>query len=105
MTTDILSAFAALIFVLGLLGLFAWAIKRFGFIPGQPKLTKSSKELEIVENRMIDARNKLFVARWRGSDYLLSAGPDGVRKIDKQTVTQPEEDTRAGSRGAVNDKR
>lgn len=82
MAEEIFGAFSALILVLGLLGLFAWAVRRFGFMPGQPKFGKSSKELEILESKMIDARNRLVVARWRGSDYLLAFGADGTKKID-----------------------
>lgn len=82
MADDIFGAFSALVFVLGLLGLFAWAIKRFGFMPGQPKFGTSSKELEIIESKMIDARNRLVVARWHGTEYLLAFGADGTRKID-----------------------
>lgn len=106
MTGDIFSAIAALLFVLGLLGLFAWAVKRFGFIPGQPKFIKSSKELEIIESKMVDARNKLFVARWRGTDYLLSAGPSGISKIDKQEASkQATTNAQNSTRGVNNDKR
>ena len=90
MTGDIFNAFAALVFVLGLLGVFAWGVKRFGFIPGQPALNRKTKELEIIETKMVDARNKLLVARWRGTDYLLASGPDGIKRIDDQkTPPQP----------------
>ncbi len=81
MLDDAFGAFAALIFVIGLLGLFAWSLRRFGFMPGQPKLGRASKDLEIIESRMIDARSKLVVARWRGKDYLLAFGADGVKSI------------------------
>lgn len=81
MLDEAFGAFAALIFVIGLLGLFAWSLKRFGFMPGQPKFGKVSKELEIIESRMIDARSKLVVARWRGKDYLLAFGADGIKSI------------------------
>lgn len=85
MANEIFGAFTALIFVLGLLGLFAWSLRRFGFMPGQPKFGRSNKELEILESRMIDARNKLVVARWRGKDYLLAFNADGVTTIADQT--------------------
>lgn len=81
MLDDAFGAFAALIFVIGLLGLFAWSLRRFGFMPGQPKFGKGTKDLQILESRMIDARSKLVVARWRGNDYLLAFGADGVKSI------------------------
>lgn len=81
MLGEVFNAFAALIFVIGLLGLFAWSLRRFGVVPGQAKFGTGTKELEILENKMIDARNKLVVARWRGTDYLLAFGADGVKEI------------------------
>lgn len=84
MLEDIFGAFSALIFVIGLLGLFAWSLRRFGFFPGQPKFGKGAKDLEIMESRMIDARSKLVVARWRGKDYLIAFSADGAREIDQR---------------------
>lgn len=90
MVEDVFGAFAALIFVLGLLGLFAWSIRRFGFMPGQPKFGKTAKELEILESKMIDARTKLVVARWRGTDYLLAFGADGAKQVaEKEAPPTP----------------
>ena len=103
MTADIFNAFAALVFVLGLLGVFAWGIKRFGFIPGQPTLNKKTKELEIIETKMVDARNKLLVARWRGTDFLLSAGPNGIKRIHDQSAP-PETSAEAASRITNNER-
>lgn len=90
MAEDLFGAFTALIFVLGLLGLFAWAVRRFGFMPGQPRVGRPSKELEILESKMIDARNRLIVARWRGTDYLLGSGPEGVRRLDSHDSNSEE---------------
>lgn len=102
MAEDIFGAFSALVFVLGLLGLFVWAIKRFGFMPGQPKFGTNSKELEILESKMIDARNRLVVARWRGADYLLAFGADGAKKIDTKA---PDENSGPTTDGGVNNAR
>lgn len=88
MTENIFGAFSALIIVLGLLGLFAWLVRRFGFMPGQPKFGKAAKDLEILESKMIDARNRLVVARWRGDDYLLAFGADGIAKIDTKKTSK-----------------
>lgn len=98
MAEDIFGAFSALVFVLGLLGLFVWAIKRFGFMPGQPKFGTKSKELEILESKMIDARNRLVVARWRGADYLLAFGADGAIKIDTK---EPISDVASADDGGI----
>lgn len=102
MADDVFGAFSALVFVLGLLGLLVWAFKRFGFMPGQPKFGAGSKELEILESKMIDARNRLVVARWRGADYLLAFGADGAKKID----TKPSNENKdAATMGSANNAR
>lgn len=99
MADDVFGAFSALVFVLGLLGLLVWAIKRFGFMPGQPTFGAGSKELEILESKMIDARNRLVVARWRGTDYLLAFGADGAKKLDSKDPHLPEGAANKGGKG------
>lgn len=82
MLGEMTGAFAALLFVLGLLGLMVWAMKRFGLAPGQPRFpTKGGKQITIVENRMLDGRNRLVIVRWRGREYLLGSGANGISLI------------------------
>lgn len=83
MNGEIFSAFSILFIMLGLLGLAAWAIRRFGLIPGQPKVRGNSREIKIIENQMLDARNRLMVVNWRGKDYLLGSGQNGLNVIDQ----------------------
>ena len=59
MLTDVLGALFALLFVLGLIALLAWALRRFGLAPGHVTLKKRDREIEILETRMIDARSRL----------------------------------------------
>ena len=85
---EIFTAFAALIFVIGLLGLFAWAVKRFGFIPGQGALKPGKKHINILESKMLDGRNRLVTVSWKGKEYLLSTNPAGVKLIDSVSGDQ-----------------
>lgn len=84
MLTDIISAFASLLFVLGLLGLFVWAVKRYGLLPGHSRVKVGEKQLDILESKMVDGRNRLVVVSWRGKQYLLGTNPGGVRLLGSE---------------------
>jgi len=81
MMTEIFSALAALLFVLGLFGLFAWAVRRSGLLPGQTRVKSGEKQLDILESKMIDGRNRLLVVSWRGKQFLLGSNPAGMTLI------------------------
>ena len=84
MMTEFLSAFSILFLMIGTLWLLAWAVRRYGLLPGTHKIRPGEKELEIIGSQVLDPRNRLLVVRWRGSDYLLGAGSNGVTVIDNQ---------------------
>lgn len=91
MLSSAFNALFALAFVLALLLLFAWLIKRSGLLPGEPAgLKKSEKSLKIKETKALDARNRLIVANWHGKDYLLAAGANGVNTIDQMAAAPNE---------------
>ncbi|SDE40518.1 FliO/MopB family protein [Kordiimonas lacus] len=85
MTSEAISAFSILFVMLGFLALAAWAVKRFGLIPGQPRMTGKKREITILDSQMLDARNRLVVVHWRGRDYFLGTGQHGVTLIDGPT--------------------
>lgn len=82
---EYLGVFSVLFLMLGALGLMAWLVRRFGLLPGTVKQTPGNKELEIVASKVLDARNRLVVVRWRGRDLLLAAGQNGVRTLGEDT--------------------
>ena len=81
MITEILGALAALFFVLGLFGLFAWGVKRSGLLPGHARTKSGQKQIDILETKMIDGRNRLVVASWRGKQFLLGTNPAGMKLL------------------------
>jgi len=81
MITEIISALAALLFVLGLLGFFAWGVRRSGLLPGHVRGKMGGKQVEILESKMLDGRNRLVVASWRGKQFLLGTNPSGIRVL------------------------
>jgi len=84
MINEALGAFSALLFILALLGILAWSVRRFGLLPGQPRIKPGQKQVDIIESRMVDGRNRLLVVKWRGKEYLLASNPDGITHIDSQ---------------------
>jgi flagellar protein FliO/FliZ len=82
MLTEVLGAIIALVFVLGLIFLMTWGVRRFGLIPGASTAKKEEREIEVLDSKMLDARSRLVVVRWRGKDYLLGNSPAGLRVID-----------------------
>ena len=53
MTSAAISAFSILFVMLGFLALAAWAVKRFGLIPGQPPLTGKKRDITILDTQQI----------------------------------------------------
>lgn len=74
----LLSAFAGLLFVLGLFFLLAWLLKKYGghMLTGTMR-NVSKHEIELLEVRPVDPKNRLVLARCRGKDYLIGVGESG----------------------------
>ncbi|NVJ99154.1 MAG: flagellar biosynthetic protein FliO [Alphaproteobacteria bacterium] len=94
MGQEFLSVFSVLFIMLGLFGLIAWAVKRFGLLPGLPKTT-GSRKLKMLESQSLDGRNRLTVVEWRGHQYLVGSGPSGVTLIDKSEIIEYQDEAEA----------
>ena len=72
---SLLSALLGLIFVLGVIFLITYLFKRFGqnLIAGIPHTAKKS-EMNILDIRVIDPKNRLVLFRCRDKDYLVLTG-------------------------------
>lgn len=73
----------ALIFVLGLIGLAALMLRRFG--PGAlslPRNRAGARRLSVVEALPIDPRRRLLLVRRDGVEHLLLLGPNGDRIVE-----------------------
>ncbi len=86
MIGDTLVAFAALLFVLALMVGMSWAVKRLGLLPGQPRVKGSEKQLEVVESKLLDGRNRLIVVRWKNKEYLIATNPGGTQTISEADI-------------------
>ena len=83
---EYVGVFSVLFLMLGALVLAAALLRRFGLVPGSHRQKPGDKEIEVVASRLLDARNRLVVVRWRGQEYLLGAGTNGVTRIDSDTT-------------------
>ncbi|GGF37194.1 hypothetical protein GCM10011611_49660 [Aliidongia dinghuensis] len=73
--TDIVRLILALVFVLALIGLFAWLLRRFG--PAM-RLGRAGR-LALVESIAVDSRRRLLLVRRDQTEHLLLIG--GTRDL------------------------
>jgi len=77
-----------LIFVLALIGIVAWAAKRFGLIPGAVRMTPGrQKRLSIVEVAGIDAKRRLVLVRRDDVEHLILLGGTNETVVERGIAT------------------
>ncbi len=85
----------ALIFVLSLIGLAAWLIKRFGVAGRLMARTGRHSRLGIVEMAVVDAKRRLVLVRRDHREHLLLLGANSEivveRNIEDGPVASPGE--------------
>ncbi len=80
---------AVLVFVLALIGLLTWLVRRFG--PGRRVLRPRSgqRRLEIVEVAPIDAKRRLVLVRRDGTEHLIMLGTTSDLLIEAGIAAAP----------------
>ncbi len=80
----------ALIFVIGLIGLFALLLRRYG--PGMtgmvPRRRGQERRLQIVEVATIDARRRLVLVKRDECEHLILLGANSELLIESSAVSQ-----------------
>ena len=71
---------AALLLVLGLVGVAGLAVRRFG-MPGFVK-PMGTRRLAVVETLMVGPRQRLYLLRRDGVEHLVMAGPEGFAVVE-----------------------
>ncbi len=87
--TDILQAVASLVFVLGLIGLCALGVKRFGPAVGTVNFRSKPNRLCVIESCSIDPRTRLVLVKRDEQEHLLLLGAHGQTVIDTPADVQP----------------
>ena len=86
--TEYLRFFAALIFVLALIGAAAFALRAFGFMtPGNRN--RAERRMSIVETLMLDPRRRLLIVRRDNVEHVLLLGMSGETIVER-AVKVPE---------------
>ena len=90
---DYLKFFAALIFVLSLMGGLAFVLKRIGW--GQAgMISPAKKRLKIIEVLPLDARRKAIILQRDTTQHLVVLGPSG-ETIVETNIEAPKDDTKS----------
>lgn len=84
-----LKAIAAFAFVMGLMYLLSWAIKRLG-LSGQSLLPGAKRRLKVVEYLPLDTRRRLVLVRRDQKEFLLVLGPQGETVVESNIPAPPE---------------
>ncbi len=64
----------ALVFVLALIGLLTWLVRRFGLAGRMPTGAKQGRRLDVVEVVALDARRRLVLVRRDRTEHLVLLG-------------------------------
>jgi len=77
----LLKMLLALIFVLGLMGLLALALRQFG-LSGRMRAVGAKTRLKIVESLPIDTRHRLVILQRDDVQHLVIFGPNGETVVE-----------------------
>lgn len=74
----------ALLFVLALIALAAWAARRFGLGGAVPVVRGRQKRLAVVESLALDAKRRLILVRRDGVEHLLLLGAQSDVVVERR---------------------
>ncbi len=80
----------ALVATLALIGLAAYAARRFGMLQASPR--SAARRLKVSESLMLDPRRRLVVVRFDDREHLLLLSPSGdcvVADVATKKISSP----------------
>lgn len=83
--SDYLRFVIALAFVLGLIGLLAWAARRSGIV-ARPTVAGGTQRLAVLEVRPVDAKHRLVLIRRDDTEHLIMLGANSDLLIEGPIV-------------------
>jgi flagellar biogenesis protein FliO len=85
--TDLLQASIALIFVLSLIGVFAYLLKRFNHSKlGNLNFSKNLGRIKIIETFHLSSKTKLYIIQKDNSEFFVMSSESGNTLIDKKDL-------------------
>lgn len=78
----LLRFFLALLFVLALIGLFAWAARRFGLTGRLGPAVGKARRLKVLEVQPLDPKTRLVLLQRDDTEHLLLIGPGGSLVVE-----------------------
>jgi flagellar protein FliO/FliZ len=78
---DYARIFLALIAVLGMIGAFAWLMRKGGFAQATRGAARR-RRLEVVEGLFLDARRRAVILKCDGREHLVILGPAGETVVE-----------------------
>ncbi|MDE1152308.1 MAG: flagellar biosynthetic protein FliO [Micavibrio sp.] len=94
-TPQLLKFFFAFVFVMSLMFLLSWGLKRLG-LAGQSLLPNSRRRLKIVETLPLDLRRKLVIVRRDNREHLIILGPSSETVVEHGIIAA-DDDTAAAA--------
>ncbi len=64
----------ALVFVLALIGLLTWLVRRFGLAGRTPTIGRHGRRLDVIEVAALDSRRRLVLVRRDRTEHLVLLG-------------------------------
>lgn len=81
----------SLAFVLGLILLLSWALKRLGSFSLQKKSQRKGRSsLGVVSSCALDNRRRMIVVQWEDQEHLILLSPTAETVVSKRTRDQGE---------------
>jgi len=87
----------ALVFVLALIGLLAWAARRFGFLRGAVRPRAGNRRIEVVEIAPVDSKRRLLLVRRDQTEHLVLLGATSDVVVESGIAAPPRKAGQAAS--------
>jgi flagellar protein FliO/FliZ len=88
---ELFQAVIALLFVLALILLIAWAVKRYGVDKNWQLKSADKRRLEVIERLVIDPKRQLVLVRRDHKEHLLAIGQNEVHVVESYDASNAKE--------------
>lgn len=88
--SDYLFYLFALLFVLGLMALAAWAMKKFNFVQNIKSTDAGGNTLSVDEIRPVDTQRRLLLCRDGVDEHIILTGPNNDLHLTSRPIADRE---------------